>query len=294
MSRKTIVALIIIVACVALAYGAWSLEQRQQAEANVRDHQEFIRRNRESDPRVRRALLDLLQPVVLTNCNLERFGEPNDGGYLMCGNLLGDVQAGYSYGIAGYDQWGCDISRRRKIPVHQYDCFNRTVPSCPGGDTRFHTECVGIATVSERDGLFSRTRVFDTIENQFAKNGDSSKRIVMKIDVEGAEWDSLGKAPNAVLDQIEQVAIEFHGVGEERFVTTVRRLREFFYPVHIHINNFTCDEAFDPFPGWAYEVLFVNKRLAKVDSTRRWLGVHAAATPNWPRHPDCQIAPSQP
>lgn len=52
----------------------------------------------------RQALFDLLRPVALSNCELERFGEANDGGYLMCGNLLGGVQSGYSYGIAGYDK----------------------------------------------------------------------------------------------------------------------------------------------------------------------------------------------
>ncbi len=44
----------------------------------------------------RRALFEMLQPVAISNCQLERFGEPNDGGYLMCGNLLGAVQSGYS------------------------------------------------------------------------------------------------------------------------------------------------------------------------------------------------------
>src|SRR5262245_15887939 len=59
-------------------------------------------------PEQRQQLFDLLQPVALANCQLERFGEPHDGGYLMCRNLLEDVGAGYSYGISGYDQWGCD------------------------------------------------------------------------------------------------------------------------------------------------------------------------------------------
>jgi hypothetical protein len=41
----------------------------------------------------RQALFETLQPVGLTNCELERFGEPHDGGYLMCGNLLDAVQS---------------------------------------------------------------------------------------------------------------------------------------------------------------------------------------------------------
>ena len=45
--------------------------------------------------RLRTALFAELQPVELANCQLQRFGEPHDGGYLMCGNLLGFVKAGY-------------------------------------------------------------------------------------------------------------------------------------------------------------------------------------------------------
>ena len=128
----------------------------------------------------REALLDMLQPVAISNCQMERFGESHDGGYLMCGNLLGDVQSGYSYGISGYDKWGCDISTKFKLPVHQYDCFDTVQPACPDGTTVFHAECVSPMTRS------TEGRVFDTLTNQLTKNGDRSKRIVLKIDVEGA------------------------------------------------------------------------------------------------------------
>jgi len=109
-----------------------------------------------------------LQPIRLANCEFQRFGEPNDGGYLLCANLLGSVQSGYSYGISGYDQWGCDVSHRLAVPVHEYDCFNLQQPACPGGRTVFHGECVG----GERATIDGRP--FDTLENQFAKNGDGA------------------------------------------------------------------------------------------------------------------------
>jgi hypothetical protein len=118
---------------------------------------------------IRQALFDEVQPVRVSNCVLERFGEPHDGGYALCGNLLGAVRAGYSYGISGYDGWGCDVSRRFHVPVHQYDCFNLTVPSCPGGTTVFHGECIGPER-SVQDG-----RAFDTFAGQFEKNGDAEK-----------------------------------------------------------------------------------------------------------------------
>src|SRR5262245_19552170 len=75
-------------------------------------------------PATRSALFAEIQPVRLTDCDLRRFGEPHDGGYPLCANLLGSVKAGYSYGLSGYDGWGCDVSRRLRIPVHQYDCFD--------------------------------------------------------------------------------------------------------------------------------------------------------------------------
>jgi hypothetical protein len=232
----------------------------------------------------RQALFDLLQPVALSNCELARFGETHDGGYLMCGNLLGMVQSGYSYGIAGYDKWGCDISTKLGVAVHQYDCFDTTQPNCPDGKTVFHPECVGPTTKTEEG------RFFDTIQHHIAKNGDTGKRIVMKIDVEGAEWDSFLSAPDEVLQQFDQIAVEFHWVQEERYRAVVQRLKQFFHVAHLHFNNASCIGGLDPFPTWAYEVLFVSKRLGVVDPARKAGGPHPLDAPNNPTFPDCQPA----
>jgi hypothetical protein len=238
----------------------------------------------------RQALFETLQPVALGNCQLERFGEPHDGGYLMCGNLLGGVQSGYSYGIAGYDKWGCDISTKFNLTVHQYDCFNTTQPACPAGRTTFHAECVGDTTATVEG------RVFDTMRNQFAKNGDSSKRIVLKIDVEGAEWNSFLSVPDETLERIDQMAVEFHWAEDrvfrwaqdDKYLRVVQRLKQFFEIGHIHFNNASCVEGLEPFPTWAFEVLFVSKRLAIVDPSRKAGGLHPLDAPNNPSFADCQ------
>ena len=166
-----------------------------------------------ADARTRQALFEELRPVKLSNCALERFGEAHDGGYLACGNLLGYVQSGYSYGINGYDGWGCSVSERLKIKMHQYDCFETKVPACPNGDTAFHAECIGPTTLDN-------SRLFDTLEHQIEKNGDAGKRIIMKIDVEGAEWDTFLTADPAVLDRIDQLIVEFHYTDDIRYIAT--------------------------------------------------------------------------
>jgi hypothetical protein len=236
---------------------------------------------------VRNRLFEELQPVSLANCELRRFGEPHDGGYLMCANLLGAVQSGYSYGISGYDQWGCDISRRLRVPVHQYDCFDLDRPACPGGRTVFHAECVGPAAAAV-DG-----RPFDTLERQLEKNGDRASHVVVKMDVEGAEWNSMLGTPDAVFENIDQMIFELHGVDDNiaRSLEMVLKLKRHFHVAHFHINNHSCLRDIQPFGGWAYEVTLVNKRLAKVDPNGKVALPSPLDTPNNPGLPDCQTVP---
>jgi hypothetical protein len=283
----------IITAAVTAVLVAAGLLVRNELEARRE------RRARAGESKVRRAAVkdryafyDMLQPVALSNCRLERFGEPHDGGYLMCANLLDGIQAAYSYGISGYDKWGCDVASRFNVATHQYDCFNLTRPACPGGTTVFHAECVA-GTARSEDG-----RAFDTIASQMAKNGDAGKRIALKIDVEGAEWESLLALPDDVLQRIDQLVVEFHWKHDghrkwyppDKYIALVQRLKQSFEVGHMHFNNAACVEGLEPFPTWAYEVLFVNKRLAVVDSSRTAGGLHPADAPNYPDRPDCQPA----
>lgn len=210
---------------------------------------------------IRTQLLQELQPVVLANCTLQRIGSPNDGGYLMCGNLLAGVQAAYSYGIGPADDWGCEISAAQGVPVHQYDCFSPPHQACASGLSIFHDECVGPRTET------IDSRPFDTIMRQLSRNGDTGKRLVVKIDIEGAELESLRVVPDRVLDRIDQLAMEIHGT-DERYLALVRRLKRQFHLVHLHYNNQACSVRYRPLPAWAYQVLFVSKRIGVLDPAR--------------------------
>lgn len=235
---------------------------------------------------VREALYAAFTPVQITNCTLARFGNVNDGGYLMCTNLMAAAESGYSYGINGEDAWGCDVAAHTRIPIHQYDCFNTAVPACPGAATIFHAECVGPARASIDN------RPFDTIAGHLQANGDVGKRLIMKMDVEGSEWRSLVVAPDHALEAIDQLAVEFHRVDEAHFVDTAARLNQFFYVAHIHQNNFDCRPGYDPFPGPVFEVLFVNKRIAVANPWVNARGPSPLDAPNAPALPDCQEPPN--
>jgi hypothetical protein len=243
----------------------------------------LVRPKRASLADIRLALMDELRPVALENCTFARIGGPGDGGYLMCGNLLPEAQGLYSYGI-GRDDWGCEIGSRLGVPVHQYDCFNLAQPVCnDGGRFVFHAECIGAEAAT------IESRRFDTLENQILKNAHGGKRLVVKMDVEGAEWDALLATPDAVLAQIDQLPIEFHGIDEARFTEVLRKLKRTFHVVHRHFNNMACGPGLDPFPSWAFQVLFVNRNIGVVDEAAGQPQLpHPLDAPDYPERPDCQ------
>jgi len=236
---------------------------------------------------LRETILAELQPVALKNCTLKRFGSANDGGYLMCQNLIEPIDAAYSYGIGPNDDWGCDVSRRYHVPVHQYDCFDPARPTCSGGAFVFHNECVG-----DRTG-YRKSHLFDTLENQIRKNGDTSRHLIIKMDIEGGEWDSLFAAPDELLASIPQIAMEMHGFDNPKIVEVIRKLKRNFYLVNLHFNNWSCTSKASPLPAWAYQVLWVNKRIGIVDPTAPvpapMSPLNAPDSATWP---DCQLRTS--
>ena len=259
----------LIVALTVLAAGGLLAARRLTAKPKARE--------------VRQALWDELRPVALKNCDLQRFGSKHDGGYLMCANLLDGVQAAYSYGIDTEDNWGCEVARRLRVPVQQYDCFTPHRPTCDGGTFIYHNECIG-PKADTIDG-----RLFDSLARQIAKNGDDGKRLLIKIDIEGAEWESLLATDDAQLARVDQLPMELHGVNQARFTQVIQKLKRNFHLVSVHFNNWACSGASAPFPAIAYQVLFVNKRLGELDpaGTPRAPGSPPDAPDN-PDAPDCQ------
>ena len=246
--------------------------------------------------KLREAILAELQPVGLKNCTLKRFGSANDGGYLMCENLIEPLDKAYSYGVGTNDDWGCEVSRRYHVPVHQYDCFDPARPTCNGGTFVFHNECVGNRT-GHRDSHF-----FDTLENQIGKNGDAGRRVIVKMDIEGGEWESLLAAPDELLASIPQLAMEMHGFDDPRILEVLRKLKRNFYPVNLHFNNWSCTSKAAPLPAWAYQVLWVNKRIGIAGNERSRMmpsivdptapvpaPMSPLNAPDSPKWPDCQL-----
>jgi len=65
---------------------------------------------------------------------------------------------------------------------------------------------------------------------------------------------------------------------------------------HLHFNNFSCWPGLEPFPAWAYEALFVNRRVGVIDASNSPVRPHPFDAPNNLKAADCQTvvrSPSQ-
>ena len=114
--------------------------------------------------------------------------------------------------------------------------------------------------------------------------------MIIKMDIEGGEWESLLAAPDELLASIPQLAMEMHGFDDPKILEALRKLKRNFYLVNLHFNNWSCTSKAAPLPAWAYQVLWVNKRIGIVDPT---VPVPAPMSPlNAPDSPtwrDCQL-----
>jgi len=113
---------------------------------------------------------------------------------------------------------------------------------------------------------------------------------LIKMDIEGGEWESLLATPDELLASIPQLAMEMHGFDDPKILEVLRKLNRNFYIVNLHFNNWSCTSRATPLPAWAYQVLWVNKRIGIVDPTAPvpapMSPLNAPDSPTWP---DCQL-----
>jgi hypothetical protein len=185
---------------------------------------------------LQRQIIDTLSllEVQSVTCGKVRIGGSNDGGYVMANDFERNGIA-YSIGVGPQVQWDADMAERGLI-IHQYD---HTVPGLPQEHPNFRYTPLGIAPDLSNPDLL-------TLEEMLVRNGHSGlSNMLLKIDVEGAEWDVFEAMDHALLTKFDQIVIEFHGFEylgadtfRERTSRVFRKLNYHHVPVHVHANNF--------------------------------------------------------
>lgn len=167
---------------------------------------------------------------------LERVGGANigDGCYLMAKNFKKN-QIAYSFGINDDVSWdSAMVDKGYKVFMYDHSICN-----LPYEKEGFNYFKQGIAGAPSADGILN------TLENFIKTNGHSGKTgMILKMDVEGAEWDFLDTVQTKTLRQFDQIILELHNIvracGQDditKRLNSLNKLNKTHQVVHLHANN---------------------------------------------------------
>ena len=188
------------------------------------------------------------------NLEFVRVGKPYDGGYVLADDFSEDMVV-YSFGIAGDVSFDEQLANKN-MDIHMYD---HTIPHLPKEHEKFHFHKTGISAIDEPEN--NKLSMQTILE----KNGDLENcNLILKMDVEGAEWEFINTTSSEILNQFTQITFELHRLTDtanaENILKALDKLNETHQLVWIHANNFGHVEKAGNIEIPAYvEVTYLNK-----------------------------------
>jgi hypothetical protein len=185
---------------------------------------------------------------------LKRFGSENDGGYLLF-NEIGLNTDLLSFGIGD----NLDFEDGIAPQVNRILAFDGSIDKLPKFvlGLEFRNKYVGVRTSN------STVAISEIIPEM------KSERLILKIDIEGAEWKVIGQLSDAHLERFDQIVGEFHGLSSmqrnEELVEKIHvleRLHSKFTLINSHPNNWSPYRVIKgvPMPD-AVELTFLRNEI---------------------------------
>lgn len=178
------------------------------------------------------ALAHRIRPVA-TNVPLLRIGAEEDGGYLIPDDLAG-ISACYSPGVDQIASFETALLQHG-IPSHLADL---SVDGPPPGTAAASFIKKFIGANNTEDYISLQKWIADT------EGSHSEGDLLLQMDIEGGEYESILSTPDSVLSRFRIIAIEFHNIetwGQGHFLSLVEatfgKLLNLFHVVHNHPNN---------------------------------------------------------
>ena len=174
--------------------------------------------------------------IKKTDYELVRIGGSKDGGYLMV-NKFRKGGVAYSIGIGENIMWDVCMADRG-FNVYMYD-HTVSALDLPEVNEKLHFFSIGLSDREIDDENF--TTFIEIIKS----NGhEKSTNIILKMDIEGAEWDVFKSIDGCILQSFEQIIVEYHGLTQknrwDEYVGILEKMTRTHQVVHVHGNN-ACD-----------------------------------------------------
>lgn len=164
---------------------------------------------------------------------LKRIGRIGDGGYVMLDDFVNNNIA-YSFGINDDTSWDSDIVDNGINYVYMYD---HTIEQLPETRKNFIWFKIGISGEINSD-----TPELKTLEQLLHENEhDNLNNMLLKMDVEGAEWDVFCNTTSNVLSKFSQIVVELHNItsleNHTKIVKALENINKTHVPINVHGNN---------------------------------------------------------
>jgi hypothetical protein len=172
-------------------------------------------------------VLNLIQPQATDLALAHRFGSRNDGGYVLINDLTNSDFL-ISMGIANDVNFEIDLSRLISA-CHLYDDSIERLPMYVENSVFF----------KERIGGYGNTSIVDTINKV-----DPKLDLLLKIDIEGSEWEALDNLEPKELDKFRQIVVEYHWLEKllndadyPKIVAVLEKMNRSHFVLNAHPNN---------------------------------------------------------
>lgn len=125
---------------------------------------------------------------------------------------------------------------REGLEIFMYDHTIKGIPQIKETDiiSKFHFFRNGLAASDS-----GRLKSFNTL---LIENGHMQKNnMILKMDIEGCEWDVLSKIDTKILGRFRQIVMEYHSLDDianaSIMYKALEKINETHQLVHIHANN---------------------------------------------------------
>ena len=179
-------------------------------------------------------LLRVYKAVGMSLIRVGDGGEKNDGAYVMLDDF-GNGGLAYSCGLGTEIWWDEDMIKRG----YEVYGFDHTIEKVPYDGTKLKWIKKGISAIDdELNNLLSLETIFRTYGHDYIQKSDDERKI-LKMDIEGWEWESLATLSSDTLKEFDQITLEMHALSDP-YKTNIRVLEKLLRthcPVWIHANN---------------------------------------------------------
>jgi FkbM family methyltransferase len=172
-------------------------------------------------------VIHLLSPMDVADARYVRLGRHHDGGYVVLEELLKAARVAYSFGVAD------DTSFEEALSEYDVDVvmFDHTIEKPDVSNSRLRFLGKGITG-------FEPARNCSTLAALLQENGhENETEMILKLDVEGCEWDVLAECSSSVLSRFSQIVVEYHSITPWIGVPwrdSLKKLNQTHQCVHVH------------------------------------------------------------